>query len=337
MTRSVLKLMAAACAAWLALGVAHAQGNGARLSYHWAPDHESAGFSKKFADTVNAKLPGKMKVDVFPSGQLYAIRQIVSALSAGSVELGGVVTFNQFPAIDKDWNIVAFPNYFTSIEHQRAFFAAAPEGQALRQRVLEKTSLVHIAYVPVGPYLTWSTKDRLGSVGAMAGLKARALAPNERPGFIARKMDVVSLSTEEIYTALQNGMIDTLSTVPTAIKAYNWWQYLKFAQMPIPFYADAEIMGNGKWFAGLPADVQKVMKDVGAEISKEATANMVSGSEAAIKEFKEQQGGKVLTLDGAALAEFQKLDREVTEGELAKTVSPEILAAVRRYIGRGGS
>jgi TRAP-type C4-dicarboxylate transport system substrate-binding protein len=278
-----------------------------------------------------------MKVDVFPSGQLFTIRQIISALSAGSVELGGVVTYNQMSAIDKDWNIVAFPGYFKSIEHQRAFFDTTPEGKALRQRVLEKTALVHLAYVPVGPYVTWSTKDRLGSVAAMAGLKARALAPFERPGFAARKMDVVSLSTEEIYTALQSGMIDTLSTVPTAIKAYNWWQYLKFAQLPYMTYADAEIMGNAKWFAGLPADVQKVMKEVGAMISKEATDNMVAGNEAAIKEFVEKQGGKTITLAGAAQAEFEKLDREVTEAELAKMVSPEILAAVRRYVGRSGS
>ncbi|MFZ4758417.1 MAG: hypothetical protein ACOYLX_09640, partial [Burkholderiaceae bacterium] len=56
-----------------------------------------------------------------------------------------------------------------------------------------------------------------------------SLAASERPGFAARGMSVVSLSTEEVYTALQNGMIDTLATVPTAVKAYAWWDHLKFA------------------------------------------------------------------------------------------------------------
>jgi len=34
-------------------------------------------------------------------------------------------------------------------------------------------------------------------------------------------MSVVSLATEEISSALQSGMIDTLATVPTALKAYG--------------------------------------------------------------------------------------------------------------------
>jgi len=313
---------------------ASAQERLARISYHWAPDHESAQHSKKFTDLANAALGGKLKIDTFHSGQLYTIRQIVGALSAGSVEMGGVVTFNQFTAIDKDWNITVFPGYFKSIEHQRKFFDEVPEGIALRKRVLEKTGLVHIAYVPVGPYVTFSTKSEMKTVASMAGLKARALAPNERPGYVARKMDVVSLSTEEIFTALQSGMVDTLSTVPTAVKAYNWWQYLKYVQLPYSVYADSEIMANGKWFAGLPADMQKSLLEIGARISEEATRNTMAGNDAALKEMVEKHGGKITHLEGAALAEFQKLDRERTEVELAKMVSPEILAAARRYIGR---
>jgi C4-dicarboxylate-binding protein DctP len=290
--------------------------------------------SEKFAVEVNKRLQGKLKVETFPSGQLYSIRQITGALSAGSVEMGGVVTHNQFSAIEKDWNIVQFPNYFTSIEHQRRFFTDTPEGKALRARVLKKTNLVHLAYVPVGPYVTFSAKSPMDTVESMAGLKARSLAPAERAGFMARKMDVISLSTEEVYTALQTGMIDTLATVPTAVKAYNWWEYLKFAQLPYGVYADSELMANATWFNGLPKDVQEGVLAIGSEISAEATENTVAGSELALKEMAEAHGGKITALKGEQLEAFKKLDREKTEPELAKMVSPEILAAARRYVGR---
>jgi|GEM_PF-178967 len=324
----------AAFAAFVGVSTAGAQGLTARLSYHWNPDHESAIMAKKFADEVNRRAAGKLKIDVFPAGQLYTIRQIVGALSAGSVEMGGVVTFNQFPSIDKDWNIVQFPNYFTSVEHQRRFFAEVPEAKALRERVLLKTGLTPLAYTPVGPYVTFSTKSDMSTVAAMKGLKARSLAANERPGFAARGMSVVSLSTEEVYSALQNGMIDTLSTVPTAVKAYAWWDYLKYAQLPYAVYADTELMANGEWFAGLPKDVQEIILDVGRQISKEATIASVSGNEQALKEMVEKKGGKITRLTGKALDERTALDREKTEPELAKTVSPEILNAARRYVGR---
>lgn len=327
-----LALAAAACVplAWTA--PATAQEAKARLSFHWGTDHESAIMSTKFADEVNRRAAGKIKVDVFPSGQLFTIRQITGALSSGSVEIGGIVTHNQLSAIDKDWNIVQFPNLFKSIEQQRRFLARSPEGKALRDRVLAKANLVHLAYVPVGPYVTFSTKSDMATVASMRGLKARSLAASERPGFAARGMSVVSLSTEEVYVALQNGMIDSLATVPTAVKAYSWWDHLKFAQLPYSVYADAELMANATWFNGLPKDSQALMLEVGRAISKEATDGSMSGNANALKEMAEKKGGKITTVSGAALEEFIKLDREKTEPELAKMVSPEILAAARKFV-----
>jgi TRAP-type C4-dicarboxylate transport system substrate-binding protein len=197
---------------------------------------------------------------------------------------------------------------------------------------MQKANLVHIAYVPVGPYVTFSTKSDLATVASMKGLKARSLAPSERPGFAARGMSVVSLSTEEVYTALQNGMIDTLSTVPTAVKAYSWWDHLKFAQLPYAVYADAELMANATWFNGLPKDVQELLLEVGRQISKEATEGTMAGNAAALKEMAEKKGGRITTLSGKALEEFVALDRDRTEPELAKMVSPEILAAARKFV-----
>lgn len=328
-----IKALAAALAVTLMFAAPQIQAQTtARLSYHWGPTHESAIPSKKLADEVTRRSGGKLKIDVFPSGQLYTIRQIIGALSAGSVEMGGVVSHNQLASVEKDWNVFQLPNFWDSIEHQRKFLAESPEGKAMRERVLQKTGLVHIAYVPVGPYVTFSTKD-ISTLAAMRGLKARALAASERPGLTARGMSVVSLSTEEIYSALQGGMIDTVATVPTAIKSYSWWEYLKFAQMPYAVFADAELMANGKWFAGLPKDMQELLLAVGREISKEATTQTYKGNADTLKEL-EKRGGKVSVLQGKALEELKALDRDKTEPELAKMMSPEIYAAAKRFVGR---
>lgn len=331
--RTLFAVATASLAAALPFSGALAQTT-ARLSYHWGPSHESAIMGKKLAEEVTKRSGGKLKVDVFPSGQLYTIRQILGALSAASVEMGGVVTHNQIAAIEKDWNVFQLPNFWESIEQQRRFMEESPEGKAMRERVLTKAGLAHVAYVPVGPYVTFSTKDRLSSVALMKGLKARALAPSERPGLAARGMSVVSLSTEEIYPALQSGMIDTLATVPTAIKAYAWWDYLKFAQTPYAVYADSEIMANAKWLAGLPQDMRDLVLAVGREISVAATTQTYKGNADTLKELAEKHGGKVVELKGKALEEIKALDRDKTEPELVKLMSPEIFAAAKKFIGR---
>jgi TRAP-type C4-dicarboxylate transport system substrate-binding protein len=330
----IAAVLVALLAAWPG-SEALAQAKSVRLSFHWGVDHESAIMATKFADEVNKAAAGQFKIDVFPSGQLFSIRQISGALSAGSVEIGGVVTHNQFSAIDNDWNMVQIPGIWRGIEHQRDFFSKTPEGKALRERILKKANLVHLAYVPVGPYVTFSKSNDMSTVEKMRGLKARSLAASERPGFAARKMSVVSLSTEEVYTALQSGMIDTLSTVPTAVKAYAWWDHLKTAQLPYAVYADSELMANGTWFNSLPANVQKIMLEVGARISKEATDRTMAGNAAALKEMVEKHGGKITTLTGPALEAFDKLDREQTQPALAKMMSKEIFDAAIRFTSTG--
>jgi TRAP-type C4-dicarboxylate transport system substrate-binding protein len=168
----------------------------------------------------------------------------------------------------------------------------------------------------------------------MKGLKARALAASERPGLAARGMSVVSLSTEEIHSALQSGMIDTLATVPTAIKAYSWWDHLKVAQLPYAVFADSEVMANAKWLAGLPADQRELLLAVGREISKEATEQIYKGNADALKELAEKHGGRIITLQGKVLEDLKALDREKTEPELAKLMSPEIYAAAKKFTAR---
>ena len=47
----------------------------ARLSYHWGPKHYSAIMSNKFAKEVDKATNGRLKIEVFPQGQLFNIRQ----------------------------------------------------------------------------------------------------------------------------------------------------------------------------------------------------------------------------------------------------------------------
>ena len=312
---------------------AAAQEKVARLSYHWAPKHHSAIFTNKFADEVNKRAKGKLRIDVFPSAQLYGIRQTLGALSSGAIELGGIVSVVAFPPIDKNYDIVNLPNYFASFEQQRGFFETDPVGKKVWQAMLQKAAVVNLGYVPVGPYVSFSTKSPMDTVAAFKGLKARALAANERPRWTALGASVVSLPTEEVYTALQNGMIDTLNTVPSAIKAYSWWEYIKYAQLPFPAFTDASIIANARWFNGLPKDVQQILQEVGAQITKESTASIMDDATKTLKEF-EARGGKITRVSGDALKAFHKIDDEKVVPEMVKTIDPEVMTALKKYLGR---
>ena len=62
-----------------------------RLSVHWSPKHHSAKHAQIFADEVNKRANGKLKIEVYPSKQLFGIREVMGAVTSGAVELGGIV------------------------------------------------------------------------------------------------------------------------------------------------------------------------------------------------------------------------------------------------------
>lgn len=329
-----LTLVVMAAGFLLSAATATAEEIVARLSYHWGPKHPAAIQANEFAKRVNERAKGKLRIEVFPSGQLFGIRQIMGALAAGSVEMGGTVGIVSFPRINRNYSVTAFPGFFTSFEDQRGFFTKTPEGRKVWQAIMSKAGITVIAYDPVGPTMTFSTRDSLDTVASMAGLKARVLVKSDRVRWKALKVGkMISLPTREVYNGLQNGMVDTVTTVPGAIKSYSWWEYLKSGQLPYQTFADAYIMANAAWFDGLPADVKKIMRDVGAEISKEATASIMAASNAIVEEFR-QRGAKISTLSGAELATLRKLEAEVMEPEYAAMVDADVFAALKRYTGR---
>lgn len=305
----------------------------ARLSFHWGPKHSASVMSDKFAAEVNERAKGRLKIEVYKSGQLFGIRETMAAVTSGAVQMGGLVGVVAMPPIDKNYNVTSFPGYFKSFEQMRGFFRDTPEGKRVWDNILRKTNSVLIFNNPLGPYTSFSTKSDMSSVEKFKGLKARALSEVERPRWQALGADVLSLPTNEVFTALQSGMVDTLNTVPDAIEAYDWWKFLKYGQLPFSFYADAYIMANATWFNSLPKDLQGLMLEVGVKVEKEATEKIMAHSLDVLKRFQER-GGKVFEAKGEVLAKFDRLDAERVIPVLAKTVDPDVLAAAGKYVGR---
>jgi TRAP-type C4-dicarboxylate transport system substrate-binding protein len=302
----------------------------ARLSYHWAPKHHSAIYSQEFADRVNAKGEGKIRIETFPSGQLFGIREIMGALTAGSVQLGGVVGTVSFPPVNQNYNVEALPGVFKDFDHLRKFFRETEVGEEIWNDVLDRTRTKFLAYNPTGPFMSFTAKGPLTSPESFNGLKARYLSGVERPRWTALGADAVSMPTGEVYTALQNGMIDTFSTVPSAIKAYSWWDHVKYAQLPHQFYADSFILTNQAWFDGLPEDVQQILIEVGEEISEESTASIMNFSNEVLEEFV-ANGGQVDTLTDEVQAEFERINKEEVFPSLSEMIDPDVMEAVLEY------
>lgn len=303
----------------------------AKLAFHWSPKHHSAKHAIMFADEVNKRAKGRLRIDVFPAGQLFGIREILGAVTAGSVQMGGIVGIVSFPPINKNYNVAVHPGLFESYQQQRDFFTSSEAGKKVWADITGKSDTKLLMYDPVGPVMTFSSARELDSVAAMNGLKARALFKSERPRWKALGAKTVSLPTREVYTSLQTGMIDTINSPPGSIEAYSWWEFLKYAQLPYQSFADAYVMANKTWFDGLPQDLQEVILEVGREIGAKSTSTIMQVGEETLKKFKER-GGTVTTLEGASKAEFDKLMAEKVVPQMTELVDSEVLQAAEDFV-----
>ena len=323
--------LAAAMAAALPSAPGFAQEIVARLSVHWGPKHHSAIHAEMFANEVNKRAKGRLRIEYHPSGQLFGIREQLGAVTSGAVELGGIVSVVSFPPINENFNVVSITGMFDSYAEQRAFFRDDPVGKSVWDDIERKSDSVLLMYNPVGPVMTFST-ERLDGVASMKGLKARALIGAERPMWEALGANTVSMPTREVYSGLQTGMINTINSPPGSIRAFSWWEFLAYGQKPYQYFADAYIMANATWFNGLPADLQKLLRDVGAEVGRISTEKIMQTGEETLAAFK-GRGGVVTTLSGASLDEFNALMRDEVIPVIAQKVDARVLEAAAAFDG----
>ncbi len=302
----------------------------ARMSGHWSPTHQSSIHSQMFADEVTKRSDGRLKIEYYPSKQLFGIREVLGAITSGAVELGGVVGVVSFPPINKNFNVASYPGLFASYEQQRGFFLNSGKGQEIWGDITRKSNSQLIMYNPVGPVMTFSSARELTGIDVMEGLKARRLLKSELPMWKALGANAVSLPTGEVYTSLQTGMIDTINSPPGSIEAYSWWEYLAYGQKPYQYFADAYIMANRDWMNSLPDDLQELVLTVGAEVGQIATDTILGAGEDTLKKFVER-GGIVTELSGAEKAKFDKLMQDEVMPAMADMFDEDTLAKAQQY------
>ena len=146
----------------------------ARMSGHWSPKHQSSIHAQMFADEVTKRSNGRLKIEYYPSKQLFGIREVLGAVTSGAVELGGVVGVVSFPPINKNFNVASYPGLFSSYEQQRNFFLKSAKGQEIWNDITSKSNSQLIMYNPVGPVMTFSSARELTGIDVMKALRQDA-------------------------------------------------------------------------------------------------------------------------------------------------------------------
>ncbi|HJV46645.1 MAG TPA: TRAP transporter substrate-binding protein [Bacillota bacterium] len=201
---------------------------GKKLSFRLADAHPdnypTVLGDKKFAELVNQKSNGRIKIDVFANGQLGDEKSVIEQVQLGAVEFTRVST-GPLAEFSKPLGVFSLPYIFDNTEHEWNFLNS-PKGDELLKG-LEASKLEGLAYYDSGARSFYSTKP-MNSVDDMKGQKIRVIQNKINIDLMeALGANASPMPYGEVFSSLQTGVIDAAeNNMPSYVSA-NHFQVAK--------------------------------------------------------------------------------------------------------------
>ncbi|MDZ7937518.1 MAG: TRAP transporter substrate-binding protein [Rhodoferax sp.] len=219
----------------------------------------------KFKELAEKKLPGKVEIQVFPNSQLFGDGKEMEALLLGDVQILAP-SLAKFGKYTPKLQIFDLPFLFNDIQAVDRF-QASKEGQSLLTSMTKK-GIVGFGYLHNG-MKQLSANVPLGSPADAKGLKFR-IQPSDvlEAQFKAVGGNPQKISFAEVYQALQTGVVDGAENPWSNIYSKKFHEVQKYIMDSNHGVLDYMVIGNAKWWAGLPPDIQKGLSEAMVESIK---------------------------------------------------------------------
>ena len=248
-----LKLITACTLLALGLG-AHAAPLIIKYSHVVADVTPKGQAALKFKELAEKKLPGKVEIQVFPNSQLFGDGKEMEALLLGDVQILAP-SLAKFGKYTKQIQLFDLPFLVTDIQAVDRF-QASKEGQGLLTSMTKK-GIMGFGFLHNG-MKQLSANTPLGMPSDAKGLKFR-IQPSDvlEEQFKAVGGNPQKLAFAEVYQALQTGVVDGTENPWSNIYSKKFHEVQKYIMESNHGVLDYMVIGNAKWWAGLPPDIQK--------------------------------------------------------------------------------
>lgn len=232
-----------------------------KLGHITAPNGMLDKKAQKFAEIVDQKSGGKVKIEIYPAQQLGNIKEILQGLSMGTIDMG-MEAESFMDAFDKDYTIFGTPFMFTREELVKNSYL-----QEVRERVRKKTGIRTLSGFAFRPAVhLWTQKRQVLLPEELNGMKLRvwqskALVDTwNKLGATA-----VPLPWGEVYMALSQNVVNGIVHNIVQIRDEKFFEQLNFCTKLdwVNLYDVTWI--NDQKYASLPPDVQKLLSDASQE------------------------------------------------------------------------
>lgn len=141
----------------------------------------------------------------------------------------------------------------------------------------------------------------------------------------------VNITLPELYEGLERGVFDSINQNAVSIRDYGLGELIKYGTDGIAFGGvSAGFVINEKVFQGLPEHVQKILVEVGDEITASTAKHYDEDSRQVIQKF-EEDGVSIYELTEADKEKWRAFYNELEKEWVAAQENPELEAAIEAF------
>ena len=271
---------------------------------------------KRFATDVAQRTGGKVKVEIYPAGQLGAIPRMIEGVQFGTIQAwNGPPQF--LAGMDSRFNVLSAPGVFKDAAHANRVLQDSEFNQAFLALGANK-GVRGIGLFVTGP-TGFAMRTPTQKLADLDSKKIRVLAADmDREQIRRLKASPVPMALGEVLPALQQGALDGVMSVLPVLSALRYYDAAKY------FYETEQAMVtiitvvSKSWMDKLPADLQTAVLESGMKTSREIFQWSVDDYSKAKQDWT-KGGGQLVTVSASERESLTKMMAPIGPEVSAKT------------------
>ncbi len=279
-----------------------------------------------FKQLAEERLPGRVKVEVYPNSSLFGDGKEMEALLLGDVQMlaPSLAKFEQYA---KPVQIFDLPFLFDNMEAVDRF-QASPEGRGLLTSMEDK-NITGLAYWHNGLKVMSANKPLRVPADAR-GLKFRVQASAVlEEQFKAVRANPRKMSFAEVYQGLQTGVVNGTENTWSNYYSQKVHEVQKYMTESDHGLIDYMVITNTKFWKGLPDDVRSELETIMAEVSVEVNKQADELNRTAKQDIAKAGTTEIIELTPQQRAEWREAMRPVWQ-KFEKEIGAELIQAAEK-------
>lgn len=287
-------------------------------------DHQYTVAANYFKEELEKLYDGELKIDIYSNGALGGEREAAEGVKLGTIQMTCVTSDGALPAWVQDTQVLSIPYLFeTKEEAYRLLDTVISEDLNPK---FEAQGFKHLGFAELGfRHFTNNSKE----IKTAADMKGLSIRVQEAPIWFALMNSLgssgVPVAFNELYTALQQGMVDGQENPIGSIYSSKFNEVQKYLTLDGHTYAAGSMIMNLDFYNSLPQDLQEAI-DEAAKTSLERQRVKIDEVEKQYIEELKSAGMIVTEPDKSSFVEatkdLYKLD------EVKKIVDPALVEKV---------